>query len=109
MTQAWQVYLLECADGSYYCGITTDPARRLAQHNGERPGGARCTRARRPVKLLLTVPCADQGSALRLENAIKLLPRSRKFAALAACQSGDAAADLLPGGLPDALAARNGD
>lgn len=83
MTTAWQVYLLECADGTYYCGITTDIERRLAEHNGERPGGARCTRARRPVRLLLAASCADRSAALRLENTIKALPRTRKVAALA--------------------------
>lgn len=35
----WHVYLLECADGTLYCGVTTDLARRLAQHNGLRPAG----------------------------------------------------------------------
>ncbi|MBF0515457.1 MAG: GIY-YIG nuclease family protein, partial [Desulfovibrionaceae bacterium] len=40
----WQVYLLECADGTLYCGVTTDLVRRLAEHNGEAAGGARYTR-----------------------------------------------------------------
>ena len=36
----WLVYLLECADGTLYCGITTNMERRLGQHNGQVPGGA---------------------------------------------------------------------
>lgn len=36
----WHVYLLECADGTLYCGVTSDLDRRLAQHNGLKPGGA---------------------------------------------------------------------
>ncbi|MEG6502462.1 GIY-YIG nuclease family protein, partial [Desulfovibrio sp. 1214_IL3152] len=40
----WLVYLLECADGTLYCGITRDMERRLAQHNGALAGGARYTR-----------------------------------------------------------------
>ncbi|MEG6593009.1 GIY-YIG nuclease family protein, partial [Desulfovibrio sp. 1188_IL3213] len=42
----WLVYLLECADGTLYCGITRDMERRLAQHNGALAGGARYTRGR---------------------------------------------------------------
>lgn len=75
----WFVYLLECADGSLYCGITTDPARRLAQHNGLRSGGARCTRARRPVVLRALVPCADRSNATGLERRLRALPRARKL------------------------------
>jgi putative endonuclease len=47
------VYLLRCADGSLYAGITTDPERRLRQHRGERPGGRNTPRPirRRPLRL----------------------------------------------------------
>ncbi|MEW5773139.1 MAG: GIY-YIG nuclease family protein [Thermodesulfobacteriota bacterium] len=81
----WFVYLLECADGALYCGVTTDLDRRLAEHNGQAPGGARYTRARRPVRLAASAPCPDRASACRLEDRIKRLPRSRKLAALRAC------------------------
>ncbi len=70
--RTWYVYLLLCADGSLYC--------RVRQHNGELSGGARCTRARRPVRLAACAPCADQGTALRLEREIKKLPREKKLA-----------------------------
>lgn len=82
----WHVYLLECVDGTLYCGITRDLARRVAQHNGLLPGGARYTRGRRPVRLAASLPCADKGAALRLERAVKARPRAQKrlflFAAL---------------------------
>lgn len=81
-SQDWRVYLLECADGSLYCGITTDLDRRLAQHNGLAPGGARYTRGRRPVRLLASRPCRDKPSALRLELAVKALPHGKKLAFL---------------------------
>jgi len=58
----WTVYILRCRDGSLYTGITTDPERRLAEHNSDR-GAARYTRPRRPVRLVYTEPAA----ALRLE------------------------------------------
>lgn len=76
----WLVYLLECADGTLYCGVTTDLERRLAAHNAGT--GAKYTRARRPVRAVAACPCADKSAALRLELAIKKLPRNRKRATL---------------------------
>ncbi len=78
----WRVYVLECAGGALYCGVTTDLARRLAEHNGELPGGARFTAGRRPVRLLASLACPDRGAAQRLEARIKALPRARKLAFL---------------------------
>lgn len=77
----WSVYLLQCADGSYYCGITSDIPRRLAQHNGLKPGGARYTSGRRPVNLLASLQAASHSEALRLEARIRKLPRGEKLAA----------------------------
>ncbi|WP_145061964.1 GIY-YIG nuclease family protein [Engelhardtia mirabilis] len=77
---SWHVYLLRCADGSLYAGITTDPERRLAEHNGERPGGARYTRARRPVELVRSETCGDRSEASRLEARLKGLTRPQKEA-----------------------------
>ena len=78
--QAWCVYLLRCADGSLYTGITTDVARRVAEHNGERGLGARYTRARRPVELVYVESASDRAEAARREAAIKRLDRARKLA-----------------------------
>lgn len=75
----WVVYLLQCADGSLYTGVTLDLQRRLAQHNGERAGGPRYTRGRRPVALLWWEPAADRGLAQQREAAIKRLPRAAKL------------------------------
>ena len=80
----WYVYLLECADGTLYCGVTTDLERRLAEHNGSAAGGARYTRGRRPVRLAACAPCPDRAAACRLEDRIKRLPRRQKLAALRA-------------------------
>ena len=72
------VYIVECADGSYYTGWTTDLKRRLAVHNAGR--GSRYTRIRRPVKLVYSEEHPDRTSAQRRELAIKRWPRHRKRA-----------------------------
>jgi putative endonuclease len=70
-------YILECSDGTYYTGWTTDPERRLAQHN--KGTGARYTKTRRPVKLVYIEPQPDKITALKRERAIKALPRKKKI------------------------------
>ena len=75
----WQVYLLECADGTLYTGVATDLERRLRQHNGELTGGARYTRGRRPVRLLWSERCANRGDAQQREAEIKRLSRQQKL------------------------------
>ncbi len=75
------VYLLRCADGSLYCGWSTDPERRLRQH---RAGTAsRYTRGRLPVELVWTTECADRSGALRTEARIKRLTAAEKRALVA--------------------------
>ena len=71
--RTWWVYLLQSADGcSSYVGIALDPEERLLQHNGERPGGARRTRAGRPWQLVATAgPLDDRWAAVRAEYAVK--------------------------------------
>ena len=73
---AFFCYILECSDGSYYTGWTTEPERRLRQHNAGR--GARFTRTRLPVRLVYVEECPDRTTAMKRERAIKALPRSRK-------------------------------
>lgn len=69
-------YLLECADGSYYTGWTTDPARRERQHN--HGSGAAYTRMHRPVKLVYVEEQPDRATAMRREIAIKRYSHERK-------------------------------
>lgn len=78
----WYVYILRCADGTLYTGITNDVAHRLDSHN--RGQGAKYTRSRRPVELACTFEAADRGAASRLERQLKKLPRARKLALIAA-------------------------
>lgn len=77
----WTVYLARCADGSLYCGIARDVAARIAQHDAGT--GARYTRGRGPLTVLLTKRFRAQGSALRLEYTIKQLGRAAKEALVA--------------------------
>lgn len=79
----WWVYLLRCADDTFYVGIARDLRARLREHNGELRGGARYTRGRRPVALHAAYPCADRRTATRLEWRVKRLPRTTKAAILA--------------------------
>lgn len=78
----WTVYLARCRDGSLYTGVTTDPARRLAQHNSG-CGGA-YTRSRVPVTLVYCEGALDRSCALRRERAIKRLSRAQKEKLVAA-------------------------
>jgi predicted GIY-YIG superfamily endonuclease len=72
------VYILRCADGTLYTGITKDLARRTKQHNAGT--ASRYTRSRRPVKLVYQEPQRNQSSALKREAAIKKLTRREKLA-----------------------------
>jgi putative endonuclease len=76
------VYLLRCADGSLYCGWTTDPERRLRQHQAG--SASRYTKRRRPVEYALLMSAADRSAALREEARIKKLTRRQKLALIAA-------------------------
>ena len=69
-------YIIECSDGTYHTGWTTDPPRREAQHHAGR--GARYRRTRRPVKLVYVEELPDRAAAMKRENALKKLKRARK-------------------------------
>jgi putative endonuclease len=75
---AWRAYLVRCADGSVYAGVTNDVARRLAAHNAGR--GARYTRSRRPVALAWRSSRLEKSAAHRLEARLKRLERADKLA-----------------------------
>lgn len=73
----WFVYIVECADTSFYAGITTDIERRLHEHNGT-SNGARYTRAKRPVKLVYSENANNRSEASKREYAIKQMTRKQK-------------------------------
>ena len=77
----WVVYILRCAGGTLYTGVTTDTERRLLQHNAGT--ASKYTRSRRPVTMVYREPAKSHGAALRREIAIKKLSRAAKVALVA--------------------------
>lgn len=73
----FSVYILECADATFYIGATSDLTRRLKQHNAAK-AGARYTKARRPVVLRYSESWPTLGSALSREASLKKLSRAEK-------------------------------
>jgi UV DNA damage endonuclease len=84
VSQQWVVYILRCADGSLYTGITNDPERRLAQHNAGI--ASRYTRSRLPAVMVYQESQLNQSLALKRELAIKALSRTAKERLIASVQ-----------------------
>lgn len=76
------MYIARCSDGSLYTGIARDVLLRIAAHNAGR--GARYTRGRGPLAVCAQRRCNSKGAALRLEWAVKQLPRPEKETLLVA-------------------------
>ncbi|WP_201315440.1 GIY-YIG nuclease family protein [Dyella sp. EPa41] len=74
--RTWWLYLLECQDGSFYAGITTDVDARYAAHASGR--GARYTRSHPPLRLIGARAYESRAAASRAEWEIKQLPKHRK-------------------------------
>lgn len=74
--EGWLVYIVLCADGTLYTGVTKDVQARLVQHNSGR--GAKYTRTRLPVQIVYVEPAGARGDALRREHRIKRLRREAK-------------------------------
>ena len=73
----WTVYILECADGTLYTGITKDLTRRIKIHEAGK--GARYTHGRGPFRLAHQEFCKNRGEASKRELAIKSLSRPQKL------------------------------
>ena len=74
---AYHVYIVECADGTYYTGSTNDLENRLKKHNSG--AGAKYLRGRGPVRVVYLRRCRSKSSALKFEAKIKALDRSKKM------------------------------
>jgi putative endonuclease len=72
----WYVYIVECADSSYYVGVTTDLQRRIDMHNAG--AASRYTRTRRPVRYRYAEVCGSHSEALKREFEFKSWRREKK-------------------------------
>jgi len=75
-SKGWFCYLLQCADKTYYVGVATDLAKRLAKHNAGH--AAKYTRGRLPVRVVWSQPCRSYAAARALEAQLKRWSRARK-------------------------------
>lgn len=82
MKPAWFVYIVQCADRSFYTGIARDVLKRNVEHNSPH-GGAKYTRARQPVSLVYSESHTSRSSALKREHQIKRMSRLGKKALIA--------------------------
>ena len=100
------VYVVECADGTYYTGYTTDVDRRVAEHDaGE---GAKYTRGRTPVELRHVETYESKSAAMSREYELKQLSRAAKEAVVDGLPGPDGAAfdDGVPTGTGDGAGSR---
>jgi len=70
------IYIVKCSDGTYYTGWTTNPKRRVREHNAGQ--GAHYTRHRRPVELVYVEEHPDRSAAMSREYKIKKLTHAQK-------------------------------
>jgi putative endonuclease len=79
MEQApWYLYIIRAGDSRLYTGITTDPQRRLGEHQAGRRLGAKALRGRQPLRLVYTRGFADRSAASKAEYQVKQLARPMK-------------------------------
>jgi putative endonuclease len=71
------VYIIECKDGSFYTGITTDVARRFSEHKNK--NGGHYTSSKKAVRVVYTEEHPDRSSALKREAKIKSWRREKKL------------------------------
>lgn len=71
------VYMVRCADGTFYTGWAVDVQARIDAHNRGR--GAKYTAGRGPVTLVYTEACATRAAALHREYVLKRLTRAQKL------------------------------
>jgi len=74
----WHLYLIRCHDGSLYTGITTDVARRFAEHQEKGDKGAKYLRGREPLVLVFQKKLGSRSLALGVENKVKKLSKAKK-------------------------------
>ncbi len=76
----WSLYILRTCDDRLYTGISTDVARRFAEHSSGSVKAAKAVRHRQPLSLCYQVQLGPRSLALRAEHRLKQLPRPQKLA-----------------------------
>jgi putative endonuclease len=79
----WHLYLVRCAKGQLYAGVSTDVSRRFAEHRAGGPRAAKFLRGKGPLELVYVEAVGNQGDALRREMEVKKWSRQRKLALIA--------------------------
>lgn len=69
-------YIIRCADGSFYCGYTTDVEKRFEKHKSGK--GAKYTRSHLPLEIVYIEEFESKSDALKRECEIKSMTRSQK-------------------------------
>ena len=72
----WFLYIIRCKNKSLYTGITTDVGKRFKEHQEGK--GSKYLRGKSPLKLVFKKKIGGKGMALRIESAIKKLPKVKK-------------------------------
>lgn len=78
LSRRWSVYVVRRRDGALYTGIAIDVRRRIAEHEGKSGRGAKSLRGRGPLHLVFRRTVGSRSLALKVEGAIKKLPKERK-------------------------------
>ena len=76
--KTWSVYMVKCADGSLYTGITTNVDQRIEDHNSNNRRAAKYTKGRRPVILVYQEDVNTRSQAARREQEVKRLTKRQK-------------------------------
>jgi putative endonuclease len=92
----YSVYMVRCADGTYYTGIAADVARRMIEHESS-PRGAKYLKGRGPLALVYSEIIGDRSAASRVEYQIKQLNRSGKESLIDGRTSRPVLVDYLSG------------
>ena len=78
VNRIWWIYLIQTTTQTIYTGITTNPVRRLAQHQGKKRGGAKYLKAHPAQKMILLLPLGDHSLAAKYEALVKKLSHGQK-------------------------------
>lgn len=80
----WYLYMVRCANGHLYTGVTTDVARRFSEHQSGSAKSAKFLRGKGPLTLAYSETVGSRSDALKREIELKKWPRTRKLALIAA-------------------------